>query len=150
MITGSSCVLSVGAGTIGDIFRPTERSRGMATYYMGYVDLHTSLRSSAYIITASVLIGPALSPILGGIFTEYTSQTWRSAQYFLAGCGALSVVLTFFFLPETFHPPTVHERLKKERGKKFVMYWVNPFRSVMLLRWPNIAMAVSRSFFPFQ
>ncbi|OWZ59705.1 dityrosine transporter [Cryptococcus neoformans c45] len=120
---GSSCVLSVGAGTIGDIFRPTERSRGMATYYMG------------------VLIGPALSPILGGIFTEYTSQTWRSAQYFLAGCGALSVVLTFFFLPETFHPPTVHERLKKERGKKFVMYWVNPFRSVMLLRWPNIAMA---------
>lgn len=101
-------------------------------------------------ITTSVLIGPALSPILGGIFTEYTSQTWRSAQYFLAGCGALSVVLTFFFLPETFHPPTVHERLKKERGKKFVMYWVNPFRSVMLLRWPNIAMAVSRSFFPFQ
>ncbi|KIR42486.1 dityrosine transporter [Cryptococcus deuterogattii 99/473] len=120
---GSSCVLSVGAGTIGDIFRPTERSRGMATYYMG------------------VLIGPALSPILGGIFTEYTSQTWRSAQYFLAGCSALSVVLTFFFLPETIHPPTVHERLKNERGKKFVMYWVNPFRSVMLLRWPNIAMA---------
>ncbi|XAO22220.1 hypothetical protein I312_100988 [Cryptococcus bacillisporus CA1280] len=120
---GSSCVLSVGAGTIGDIFRPTERSRGMATYYMG------------------VLIGPALSPILGGIFTEYTSQTWRSAQYFLAGCSALSVVLTFFFLPETIHPPTVHESLKKERGKKFVMYWVNPFRSVMLLRWPNIAMA---------
>lgn len=116
----------------------------------GMFDLHTSLRSSAYIITTSVLIGPALSPILGGIFTEYTSQTWRSAQYFLAGCGAFSVVLTFFFLPETFHPPTVHERLKRERGKKFVMYWVNPFRSVMLLRWPNIAMAVSRSFFPFQ
>lgn len=150
MITGSSCVLSVGAGTIGDIFRPTERSRGMATYYMGYVWSPHESEIIGLLYHRSVLIGPALSPILGGIFTEYTSQTWRSAQYFLAGCGALSVVLTFFFLPETFHPPTVHERLKKERRKKFVMYWVNPFRSVMLLRWPNIAMAVSRSFFPFQ
>lgn len=116
----------------------------------GKFDFHTNFRLPAHIINNSVLIGPALSPILGGIFTEYTSQTWRSAQYFLAGCSALSVVLTFFFLPETIHPPTVHESLKKERGKKFVMYWVNPFRSVMLLRWPNIAMAVGPLFSPFQ
>ncbi|ODN82784.1 hypothetical protein L202_01060 [Cryptococcus amylolentus CBS 6039] len=120
---GSSSVLSVGAGTIGDIFRPTERSSGMAMFYMG------------------VLIGPTLSPIIGGLFTEYTAITWRAAQYFLVGCSALSVALTLFFLPETAHPPTMHEKLKKETGKKFVPYFVNPVGSLLLLRWPNIAMA---------
>ncbi|WVQ70615.1 hypothetical protein IAR50_000135 [Cryptococcus sp. DSM 104548] len=124
---GSSSVLSVGAGTIGDIFRPTERSSGMAMFYMG------------------VLIGPTLSPIIGGLFTEYTALTWRSAQYFLVGCSALSVFLTFFFLPETAHPPTMHEKMKKETGKRFVPYFVNPLGSLGLLRWPNIAMACAIS-----
>ncbi|WVQ86011.1 hypothetical protein IAT38_008179 [Cryptococcus sp. DSM 104549] len=120
---GSSCFLSVGAGSIGDIFRPTERSRGMSAFYMG------------------VLVGPALSPVIAGIFTEYTSPTWRTSQYFLAGCGALSVLLTFFFLPETAHPPLPHDILKKERGKKFVWFTCNPLRSLGLVRWPNIAAA---------
>ncbi|WVR08471.1 hypothetical protein IAU60_005526 [Kwoniella sp. DSM 27419] len=117
---GSSCFLSVGAGSVGDIYRPTERARGMAGFYM------------------VVLLGPAISPVIAGIFSEYTSTTWRTSQYFIAGMGALSVVLTFVFLPETSHPPLPHETLKKEKGKKFVWYWCNPFRSLALLLWPNI------------
>ncbi|WWD20555.1 hypothetical protein CI109_105031 [Kwoniella shandongensis] len=120
---GSSCFLSVGAGCVGDIYRPTERGRAMATFYAG------------------VLLGPAISPIIAGIFTEYTPATWRSTQYFLAGCGALSVVLTLFLLPETSHPPLPHTKLKEEQGKKFVWYWCNPFSSLGLVRWPNVAAA---------
>ncbi|KAK8850375.1 hypothetical protein IAR55_004293 [Kwoniella newhampshirensis] len=120
---GSSCFLSVGAGSIGDIYRPTERGRAMAAYYAG------------------VLLGPAISPVIAGIFTEYTAASWRSTQYFLAGCGALSVLATFFFLPETSHPPLAHDRMKEEQGKKFVWYWCNPFTSLGLVRWPNIAVA---------
>jgi MFS family permease len=32
---GSSCVLAIGAGSIGDIYRPTERANAMGWYYMG-------------------------------------------------------------------------------------------------------------------
>ncbi|WWC72432.1 uncharacterized protein I206_106394 [Kwoniella pini CBS 10737] len=120
---GSSCFLSVGAGSIGDIFRPTERSRGMSMFYM------------------VALLGPAISPALAGIFTEYTSAGWRSCQYFLGGMGALSVFAVFFFLPETSHPPLPHDLLKKEQNKKFVWYFCNPLSSLGLLRWPNILLA---------
>ncbi|WVF68151.1 hypothetical protein IAT40_002914 [Kwoniella sp. CBS 6097] len=120
---GSSCFLAVGAGSIGDIYRPTERARAMSSFYM------------------VALLGPALSPVLAGIFAEYTPATWRSTQYFLAGCGALSVFLVYFFLPETSHPPLPHDVLKREKGRKFVVYFCNPFKSIALVRWPNIAIA---------
>ncbi|OCF33611.1 dityrosine transporter [Kwoniella heveanensis BCC8398] len=120
---GSSCFLAVGAGSIGDIYRPTERARAMSSFYM------------------MTLMGPALSPVLAGIFAEYTPATWRTSQYFLAGCGALSVFLVYFFLPETSHPPLPHDVLKQEKGQKFVVYFCNPFKSIALVRWPNIAIA---------
>ncbi|WWD08489.1 hypothetical protein V865_006601 [Kwoniella europaea PYCC6329] len=120
---GSSCFLAVGAGSIGDIFRPTERSRGMSAFYM------------------VTLLGPALSPAIAGIFTEYTPAGWRSCQYFLAGCGALSIFLVFFFLPETSHPPLPHDTLRQQKGKKFIWYFCNPLTSLGLLRWPNILVA---------
>ncbi|WVQ95702.1 hypothetical protein IAU59_002801 [Kwoniella sp. CBS 9459] len=120
---GSSCFLAVGAGSIGDIYRPTERARAMSSFYM------------------VALLGPALSPVLAGVFAEYTPDTWRSTQYFLAGCGALSVFLVYFLLPETSHPPLPHDVLRQEKGERFVVYFCNPFKSIALVRWPNIAIA---------
>ncbi|TXT11164.1 hypothetical protein VHUM_01915 [Vanrija humicola] len=119
---GSSCVLSVGAGTIGDLYRPTERANAMAWFYTG------------------TLLGPALSPILAGIFTQYTALTWRATQYFLCAASALSLILLTVFFPETSHPPLPHDTAKKATGKKFVVYWFNPARSLLLLRYPNITM----------
>jgi len=119
---GCSAVLSVGAGTVGDIYRPTERANAMAWFYSG------------------VLLGPALSPVLAGIFTQYTSETWRATQYFLCAAAALSVVLIAFFLPETSHPVLPHHKAKEERGKKFVLYVFNPFVSLGLMQYPNISM----------
>lgn len=87
---------------------------------------------------SGVLLGPALSPVLAGVFTEYTSITWRATQYFLCAASALAVVLTALFLPETSHPPLPHDVLKKERGKKFVLYVFNPLTSLGLLRYVNI------------
>ncbi|WWC92114.1 uncharacterized protein L201_007068 [Kwoniella dendrophila CBS 6074] len=120
---GSSCFLSVGAGSVGDIYRPTERSRGMAAFY------------------GVTLIGPGISPAIAGIFTEYTKPGWRTTQYFLIGIASLSIFLCYFFLPETSHPPLPHETLKKQRNKKFVWFWCNPLSSLGLLRWPNILVA---------
>ncbi|MDN8699339.1 hypothetical protein Q0L83_14275, partial [Staphylococcus aureus] len=87
--------------------------------------------------------GPALSPILAGIFTQYTSITWRATQYFLCAASALSLALLTIFFPETSHPPLPHETAKQATGKKFVVYWFNPARSLLLLRYPNISMIVS-------
>jgi MFS family permease len=120
---GSSAVLAVGAGTVGDLYRPTERANAMSWFYSG------------------IVLGPALSPVLAGVFTEYTPITWRATQYFLCGASALSVALTAAFLPETSHPPLPHKRLKAELNKKFVPYWFNPIRSVLLMRYANIACA---------
>jgi len=76
-------------------------------------------------------------------------QSWRSSQYFLAGCGVVSFLLCYFFLPETSHPPLPHDTLKEERGKKFVIYWFNPFTSLGLFRWWNIVLVV-RTYLSFK
>ncbi|CAK9786620.1 MFS general substrate transporter [Cutaneotrichosporon oleaginosum] len=124
---GSSAVLAVGAGTVGDLYRPTERANAMSWFYSG------------------IVMGPAFSPVLAGLFTEYTAITWRATQYFLCAASALSVGLTAAFLPETSHPPLPHTRIKAERGKKFVPFWFNPIQSVLLMRYPNIALATFTS-----
>lgn len=76
---------------------------------------------------------------------DQVQETWRSAQYFLAGTASLALLLTFLLLPETHHRPLPHTILKEERGKKFVPYIFNPFTSLGLFRWPNICCIVSAS-----
>jgi MFS family permease len=109
------------------VIRPTERANAMGWFYSG------------------ALMGPSFSPLIAGLLTEYTAQTWRSCQYLLAGAGALSVILTFFFLPETSQRPLPHDKFKEETGKKFVPYWFNPFTSLGLFAWPNVVAIVSHS-----
>jgi multidrug resistance protein len=77
---GSSAVLAVGAGTIGDIFGPLERATAMGLFYLGAV------------------MGPAFAPVVAGVLQEYTKPGWRSMQWLLAAAGTLSVTLIFFFL----------------------------------------------------
>ncbi|ORX41175.1 major facilitator superfamily domain-containing protein [Kockovaella imperatae] len=123
---GGSCVLAVGAGSIGDIYKPTERGSAMGWYYSG------------------ALMGPTFAPVLGGLFSEYTRDTWRSAQYFIGAAGATAFLLVAFILPETAHPPLPHDRMKAAKGKRFVFYRFNPFTSLGLFRWMNVcAMSLS-------
>ncbi len=71
------------------------------------------------------------------------SCSYDHTRYCLAGFGVTAFLLTLFLLPETYHGKTPHQIACEERGVRFVPYWFNPFRSVLLLRWPNICMIVS-------
>lgn len=86
---GSSSVLSVGAGSIGDLYRKEKRGKAMGFFYM------------------QILLGPSLSPLLAGVFTEYIHQGWRVMQYLLLAMGFIAMALVFFALPETAHTRSI-------------------------------------------
>ena len=101
------------------------------------------------------------------ILQEYTSQGWRATQFLLAALGALSWILTTFFMcacraslfehevsadnarsrlrPETWHGPTPHALACEATGRRFVLFCFNPFRAVALLKHINILLIVSSS-----
>lgn len=99
--TGSSSVISIGAGAIGDITTRAERGK-----YFG-------------VFGSGAATGPSLGPIVGAILTQ--AFKWRSAFWFCFIIGAIVLVLSLFFLPETLRilvgngsrpaPTIVHESL---------------------------------------
>ncbi|KIJ23886.1 hypothetical protein M422DRAFT_39390, partial [Sphaerobolus stellatus SS14] len=131
--TGASSVLAVGAGSIGDIYRPTERGKAMGIFYAG------------------ALLGPALAPLVAGIMTEYVHGprgSWRAFQYLLAGMGGFTWLLMLLVLPETSHT-TGLQRLRDEdikagrEPRKTVFVFLNPLQALGLLRYRNILVIVS-------
>jgi multidrug resistance protein len=78
---GSSALLTVGAGTISDIYVREERGKAMGFYYLG------------------PLMGPAVSAPIGGIIAEFLS--WRAIFYLAAGMGAFVLTVIMLILPET-------------------------------------------------
>ncbi|KAI7858763.1 major facilitator superfamily domain-containing protein [Circinella umbellata] len=88
---GSSSMMGMGGGTIADIFEPHQRGRAFSYF------------------TSGVLLGPAISPIIGGYLNQEFG--WRSIFWFLSIftlCVWLSILL---ILPETKRPSSVE--LKK-------------------------------------
>ncbi|KAI7857139.1 major facilitator superfamily domain-containing protein [Circinella umbellata] len=87
---GSSALTGVGGGTIADIFEPHQRGRAFASY------------------NAGVLLGPTISPIIGGYLNE--GFGWRVIFWFL------SIVVLFIWLgillilPETKRPQSVESK----------------------------------------
>ncbi|KAM0750703.1 MFS general substrate transporter [Meredithblackwellia eburnea MCA 4105] len=145
---GSSAVLSVGAGTIGDLYPRERRGKAMGLFYSG------------------VLIGPALAPTIAGILTEYVYEGWRAMQWLLFALGALGSLLVFFALPETSHSKAI-DAIREERraakgdtglskaegeekwwkGEGWVWVWINPLEPLRLLARPHIlAMSLNSSF----
>lgn len=60
---GSSSVLSVGAGTIGDLYSPLERAGAMGIFYLG------------------VLLGPSIFPCIAGcVSTSCSVLDWLSRR----------------------------------------------------------------------
>ncbi|KAH9857454.1 MFS general substrate transporter [Lenzites betulinus] len=117
---GASSGLSVGAGAIGDIYRLEERGQAMGVFF------------------GACFVGPALAPVAGGLATHYAS--WRVAQWALFGMGLVAYLLIVLWLPETLDPAVAREKLRAVAGedgeRRFV--WLNPFKSLALLRSPNI------------
>ncbi|BGP20130.1 hypothetical protein JCM10213_000786 [Rhodosporidiobolus nylandii] len=152
---GSCSVLSVGAGTIGDLYPREQRGAAMGSFYLG------------------VLVGPATAPAIAGILTEYahpSGQGWRAMQWLLMAMGVLASLLVVLFFPETAHARGIdlvrQERLAKRAEKAGVevevqdereraaresmgkvrrwycdltWVWLNPASPLKLLLQPNIA-----------
>ncbi|GAA6030889.1 hypothetical protein JCM8097_008922 [Rhodosporidiobolus ruineniae] len=78
---GSSAVLSLGAGTLADMYDTHERGTKLGIFY------------------ACPLLGPAAGPIIGGGLTA--ADSWRGTFYFLAAYGGVCLAL-MFWLPDTF------------------------------------------------
>ncbi|GAA5864994.1 hypothetical protein JCM3774_003932 [Rhodotorula dairenensis] len=78
---GSSSVIAIGAGSIGDIAPPSERGLFMSIFGLG------------------PMVGPCIGPIVGGVLAA--TYGWQSLFWFLFALGALVLVSLALFLPET-------------------------------------------------
>ncbi|KAJ6576582.1 MFS general substrate transporter [Mycena vulgaris] len=116
---GAAPGLSVGAGVIGDIYALEKRGTAMGIFF------------------GACLLGPALSPLAGGLAAHYSS--WRAMQFILALSAAIGFVFILVLLPETSHPGTrgVEKLIRDTNGAKRYAF-VNPLKSLWLLRSPNL------------
>ena len=78
---GSSGMVAMGSGVAADCVTSAERGA-----YIGFMSVGT-------------VLGPSLSPILGGILSQYLG--WKSIFWFLAIFGGVTFILFLVFFPET-------------------------------------------------
>ncbi|KAF9379908.1 hypothetical protein CPC16_010545 [Podila verticillata] len=79
---GSSSALSVGGGSLSDIFHSGERGSAFGLFYLG------------------PLIAPMVGPFIGGVLSDRAG--WRSTMWLLLGTSVISFALVLFLLPETY------------------------------------------------
>ncbi|KAI9033440.1 major facilitator superfamily domain-containing protein [Hyaloraphidium curvatum] len=89
--TGSSAVMSVGAGTIADTHRKEERGRAMGMYWV------------------IPLMSPVISSPIGGVVCQYLG--WRYVFLISLGLGSVIFLCILVFLPETL--PASKRKAKK-------------------------------------
>ncbi|KAK5737027.1 hypothetical protein LTR17_006988 [Elasticomyces elasticus] len=115
--------LSVGATVIGDIYRPIERGTAYGWFLSG------------------TLIGPALGPFIGGIIVTFAS--WRDIFWLQTALAAASSVAVILLIPETIHHAKKAELVglpRKQQVRKLCS-WLNPWRVIVLFRYPNLLIA---------
>ncbi|KAG1819874.1 MFS general substrate transporter [Suillus subaureus] len=106
--------MSLGAGVIGDIYKLEERGTAIGVFF------------------GATLLGSLFAPFLGGAATQYWSWRQFALFHWCIGC----FFCTFRF-PETSHPGTLGiDKLKHRRWIHIT--WINPLRSLWLLRSPNL------------
>ncbi|KAF9307553.1 hypothetical protein BG003_000617 [Podila horticola] len=122
---GSGGASILGAGTVADIYIPTEQGTSMGLMFLGQ------------------FLGPVLGPPIGGLLAE--AFGWQSTFFFMAIVSAIVILELFFLLPETYrHEPVDPLSVLEAKGdgelvapkKRF-----NPFQAVLLLRHPVVFLA---------
>lgn len=96
-----SAPLTLGGGTIADMFPPQQRAGAMAIWSIG------------------PLLGPVIGPICGGFLVE--SMSWRWVFWILAIFGGAAGISLFFVGRETYHVTLLEKkaaRLRKETGNQ--------------------------------
>jgi MFS family permease len=94
-----STPITIGSGTISDMFRTEERGAAMAIWSIG------------------PLLGPVVGPIIGSYLSE--ARGWRWDFYLVAIAGAVAALGMFVFLRETYVPVLLERKaaqLRKETG----------------------------------
>ncbi|CAB4415028.1 unnamed protein product [Rhizophagus irregularis] len=119
---GASAVLSIGAGTIGDIFHSFERGQAYGIFYLG------------------PLVGSVIGPSIGGYITDYLG--WRWILWILAVIEGLILILIFFALPETFAPPTNLPNPNNTTSNSRHRKRFDPTSPLRLLKYPNMLLVI--------
>lgn len=110
--SGASAVMSVGAGTIADIYRKEERGRAYGTYWV------------------LPLISPVISAPLGGLICQYLG--WRYVFAISLGMGGTIFIAILTFLPETL--PASKRKAKKRPSMLAGIYALRyPFVALVTL-----------------
>ncbi|GIK05421.1 hypothetical protein Aspvir_009531 [Aspergillus viridinutans] len=94
-----SCPLTLGAGSIADLFVPEERGAAMSIYSMG------------------PLMGPVIGPIAGGYLAE--AAGWRWIFWVISMAAGAVFAFSLLFQSESYEPVLLQrrvDRLKKETG----------------------------------
>ncbi|KAL9108727.1 MAG: hypothetical protein Q9227_006523 [Pyrenula ochraceoflavens] len=94
---GGSGPLAIGAGVLGDLFRPEERGKAMAMYGLG------------------PLLGPSLGPIAGSWIAYTTTWRWMFRATSIA-CGII-FVFGLFNLKESYAPFILSQKAKRLRAQ---------------------------------
>ena len=137
---GAAAVQSVGAGTIVDLFSPTERGASMGIFLLG------------------PQFGPIIGSLIGGSISNYLNWKWNFL--ILAGVGFMTWTLIFLMLPETLRKrmdngedvqqtkklivlgmPTMSKRVAQLPAKKEPL--VNPLAALKFLKYKPIALCVT-------
>ncbi|KAG5660904.1 hypothetical protein KAF25_002547 [Fusarium avenaceum] len=96
-ITGfvGSPSLATGGASIGDMYRPSKRTYGLAIWGVGNI------------------CGPTLGPLVGGFAAE--AKGWRWTIWELMWLSGFSLILFIFFLPETSAANILYRRSRRLR-----------------------------------
>ncbi|RIA81335.1 major facilitator superfamily domain-containing protein [Glomus cerebriforme] len=135
---GISAALSLGGGTVGDIFIPAERGKAYAIYLIGY------------------FVALAIGPFIGVLIAQLLG--WRWIFHILAISGGVTLLSITSFLPETFRPsgeklsPKPHQiliiresypRSPSEESKTFLpRKRYNPLSPLKLLLQLNVTLSI--------
>ncbi|RDL40094.1 MFS general substrate transporter [Venustampulla echinocandica] len=85
-----SAVLSLGGGTITDLFVAEERGRAMAVWSLG------------------PLLGPVVGPVAGGFIAD--AKGWRWIFWILTIASGVVTIAYYFFVPESYSPAILEKK----------------------------------------
>ena len=132
---GASPGMVLGAGVIGDIYKLEERGRAMGIFF-AVCDSVVNLisKKSRPFDSKACLLGPALSPLMGGKYNPFPQKgttskrslswlgaaayyySWRAMQGSLGVVGFLTFCMIYCWFPETSQPGS--RGIDKMRAKR--------------------------------
>jgi multidrug resistance protein len=96
-----SCPITIGGGSIADLFKQEQRGGAMALFALG------------------PLMGPVIGPVAGGYLAQ--AKGWRWVFWVIAIAGGVACTCSITFMRETYEPLLLQRkvnRLKKETGNQ--------------------------------